>query len=414
MYIILDQGILDMRNKGQNALLQAAVDRVRQLWPEALIGITTFAPHLLKIYFPDVIPVSPDGSHAWYKKSNKYNQIYDLIPSSILRILLEIREELWYWRPGFTLGAIRAKMKSWSRSSSPSTESADNFPMNEIEITDTMEKPDYADVVSDADLFIATGSQYMCDHARDTAFQVLDRLEAAIRRGIPTVMVGQGIGPINNLDLRARAKEVLPLLDLIFVRERLEAPNLLASLGVDPTKIVVTGDDAIELAYNSHTSALGNGIGISMRCMPSTGVGTVDIPVIGKTLKEAAGKYDAELVGLPISLSIHERDDKCTQLLTEGYNKKWMSKQKFQKPLAYIKDIQRCRLVVTGTFHGAVLALAQGIPVICLVRSGLYMNKFYGLADLFNLGCEIISLEDDHFQEKLFSSIDLPGNLLRS
>ena len=406
MYIILDQGIFDMRNMGQNALLQAATEHVKKLWPEELIGVTTFAPNLLKIFFPDVFPVSPDGTHEWHKNRSKYNRIYHLIPSTILRVLLEIREEIWHRWPGFNPGAVCTKLKSWIRPTPTSIESMDNSPNDGVGKT-PIDKPDYFSVVSGADLFIATGSQYMCDHASDTAFQVLDRLEAAMQRGIPVAMVGQGMGPIDDAELRARAKEVLPLVDLIFVRERLEAPALLASLGVDPARIMVTGDDAVELAYNARADVLGNGIGVSMRCMPSTMVDDVDLPVIRKILGEVAQKHKAELVGLPISMSIHERDDRCTKRLLEEYDKTWMSRRKFQKPLAYIKDVQRCRLVVTGTFHGAVLALAQGIPVICLVRSGLYSNKFNGLADMFDHGCEVISLEDEHFQERLISSIDL-------
>ena len=406
MQIILDQGIFDMRNLGQNALLQAAIERVRKSYPESSIGVTTFAPYLLKIFFPGVFPVSPDGSHVWHKNRNNYNRIHQFIPVIFLKILLGAREELWYRWPGFSPGTIREKLKSWVRQNPTNIEVTDDSSEDTVSNANAG-APDYSSVVSDADLFIATGSQYLCDHARDTAFQVLGRLEAATQRGIPTAMVGQGIGPIDDFELRAKAKQVLPLLDLILVRERLEAPEILASLGVDPTKIIVTGDDAIELAYSARASFLGYGIGVSMRCRPSTRVDNSDLSTIGEILRETAQKHDAELVGLPISRSLHERDDICTQQIMEGHDKIWMSRKKFQTPLAYIRSAQRCRLVIAGTFHGAVLALAQGIPVVCLVRSSLYTNKFKGLADLFNPGCEIVSLDDEFFRKKLISSIEL-------
>jgi hypothetical protein len=41
MHILLDQGIFDMRNAGQNAMLQAVVQRLKRFWPDASINITT-------------------------------------------------------------------------------------------------------------------------------------------------------------------------------------------------------------------------------------------------------------------------------------------------------------------------------------------------------------------------------------
>lgn len=398
--ILLDQGIFDMRNLGQNALLQAAVERIKKIWPDASIGVTTVAPQILNMFFPDVIPVSPNGKHAWYITRSRYDRIRRYIPRSVLRLILEVREEFWHRWPGFHFGSITSKIKSLFHSTA-----SKNASLPPVEAP-SIAQPDYASVVSGADIFIATGSQYMCDHARGTALQVLDRLDASIRCGIPTAMVGQGMGPIEDAELITRAKEILPLVDLFLVRERLEAPALLASLGVDPAKVFVTGDDAVELAYNARASALGRGIGISMRCMPSTKITDGDIPLINKALVQAAQKHNAELVGLPISLSIHERDDLCTKQLMNGYRRTWMSRKNFQTPLEFIKNIQRCRLVIAGTFHGALLSLAQGVPVICVVRSELYANKFYGMADLFSPGCEILFLDDKQFSQKFISSVD--------
>ncbi len=195
MHILLDQGIFDMRNLGQNALLQAAIQRVKRLWPEASIGVTTFAPNLLMIFFPDVFPVSPDGTYEWHKNRDKYDRVRRFIPSVLLRILLEMREEIWHRWPGLSLGTVRTKIRSWiwRASTRAQEEPADHSPVDAAASTN-LQPHDYSSVVTGADLFIATGSQYMCDHARDSAFQVLNRLEAAIRCGIPTAMVGQGMG----------------------------------------------------------------------------------------------------------------------------------------------------------------------------------------------------------------------------
>jgi polysaccharide pyruvyl transferase WcaK-like protein len=398
--IILDQGIFDMRNAGQNALLQIAVQRVMNLWPDASIGITTFAPHLLKVYFPNAYPVSPDGHHGWFKDQDRFNRIHNLLPRFIWRFLLKFRENVGYRYPALQPSSIRNKLNSIrAREQAPLTE----VDLEKVEMAG--EEINYKDVVGGADLFIATGSQYMTDIAKEAGLAVLGRLEAAIQQGIPTAMVGQGMGPIEDPELRTRSKLILPTVDLIFVRERLEAPNLLKSLGVDPSRVLITGDDAVELAYKARTSTLGNGIGVSLRVMPYTSVDQDDLKIIETVLKRAASEFGVELVSLPISMSVHERDDLFIQKLLTGYSKVWMSGSKFQTPLEIIKNTQRCRLVVTGTFHAAVFAMGQGIPAVCLAKSASYVNKLTGLVDIFD-GCgEVVLLNDEHLQEKLTAAV---------
>ena len=64
--------------------------------------------------------------------------------------------------------------------------------------------------------------------------------------------------------------------------------------------------------------------------------------------------------------------------------------------------MKRCRVVVTGSYHPAVFALSQGIPVVCLVKSDYYACKFLGLKDQFGAGCEILSLlENEQLQDRL-------------
>ena len=74
-------------------------------------------------------------------------------------------------------------------------------------------------------------------------------------------MLGQGMGTIEDFELRSRCKQVLPLVDLIAVREKVFAPERRMSFGVSPSRIELTGDDAIELAYQARCSSLGTDIG---------------------------------------------------------------------------------------------------------------------------------------------------------
>jgi colanic acid/amylovoran biosynthesis protein len=63
-------------------------------------------------------------------------------------------------------------------------------------------------------------------------------------------------------------------------------------------------------------------------------------------------------------------------------------------------------VLVTGSYHAAVFALAQGIPAVCLALNPYYAQKFLGLADLFGEdGCVVVTRDSrgdiPHLAERL-------------
>jgi len=46
MRILFDQVVFEQRNKGNVALLQAAVTRLNKFWPDASLEVLSDAPHL--------------------------------------------------------------------------------------------------------------------------------------------------------------------------------------------------------------------------------------------------------------------------------------------------------------------------------------------------------------------------------
>jgi colanic acid/amylovoran biosynthesis protein len=75
-------------------------------------------------------------------------------------------------------------------------------------------------------------------------------------------------------------------------------------------------------------------------------------------------------------------------------------------PSDVIQQVGRCRLVIAGSYHAGVFALAQGIPVVGLVNSPYYADKFLGLANMFGTGCEIVRVGEPGFSEALAGAID--------
>lgn len=405
MRILLDQGTTDMRNKGNNILLEVATHRLRKYWPDASYNVITFAPLLANLYIPGIQPVSPynlQPVHNWFEK------IFPIVPRPIWWALLEVREQVWHRWPGLVPSKIKQTLRNWLSSrtrwrKSNETEIGVNEPRAPFI---AQKQPNGQQGMSDYDLYVVTGGGFMCDHAKPYLLNIFSRLETAIMQGIPTVMVGQGIGPIEDPELRARAKEILPFVDLIFVRERRVALPLLDSLGVPKERVIMTGDDAIEPAYNTRTPTRGTGIGVSLRVAPHTQVERQHIEILRRVLHRVARNHQAPLIAVPISPAPHESDITHIRKLLAGYEFSVIGWRKLDTAVETIKKAAHCRVMVTGTFHAAVFALAQGIPVVALAKSVEYHNKLSGLSDEFGPGCQVIRLDDDQLLDHLTAAIE--------
>jgi colanic acid/amylovoran biosynthesis protein len=105
-------------------------------------------------------------------------------------------------------------------------------------------------------------------------------------------------------------------------------------------------------------------------------------------LQIAAQTLNSSLVAIPISFHENDSDIEANRRLLDGQNTG--SPARIESPEDVIRLIGSCRVVVTGSYHGGVFALAQGIPVVGLVHSPYYEQKFIGLQKQFPGGCHIL------------------------
>jgi colanic acid/amylovoran biosynthesis protein len=192
------------------------------------------------------------------------------------------------------------------------------------------------------------------------------------------------------------------------VREALASRPLLASLGVPLDRVVTTGDDAIELAYVERPSGIGDAVGINLRLARSAGATEQDIDPVREGLRLFLARCPAPLVGLPIARQ-GNLDAGAIERMLDGLDgsvdgRGGGSGSELDTPLKVIHQVGRCRIVVTGAYHAAVFALAQGIPAVCLARTPYFFGKFQGLADQFGAGCPVVPLDGP----------DLPVRLART
>lgn len=387
--ICIDPGSYNCRNVGDFAMLQVAVARWQAMWPSAFIDILTDAPEALATLGGNVRPLSVQARSSWLQ-AHVLGRLHRMLPPAAAASLeaAERRLKMSTARPLERALALRHRLAGKDAGS----------------VTRLLQSFRRADVV------MLTGAGIMTDAFFQNASAILDTFEIATRRPPRhrpiTAIFGQGFGPLENPELRRKAAAVLPHIDLIAIRERRASLPLLLELGVRPEQIIVTGDDAIELAYERRKPAFERGIGINVRLAYYANTDQSVLSLVRDVLHAAAKRYEAPLVPVPISMQQGGIDAAAIRKLLADDAERSDGGASLKTPAEVIDQVGRCRVVVTGSYHGAVFALAQGIPAIALVRSEYYENKFLGLADQFGGGLELVHLDAVNFRQQLDEALD--------
>jgi polysaccharide pyruvyl transferase WcaK-like protein len=385
MRILIEPGCFDCLNMGDVAMLQVTVDRLRELWPEARIQVSSDAPESLHVHCPTAEPVDALGRHIWFENGYLCSPLHRLLPEPLTLPLLEM-ERRARRRYHFEVETLLRLKKSLLRQ-------------------DCTRLRPFLRAVNGADLIVVSGQGSINDIFHDHALNVLDVLGMAIRRGAFTALFGQGIGPLGNPRLRARVKEILPNVNVLALREGRAALPLLDSLDIDRSAVEVTGDDAIELAYNQRRNELGNAIGVNLRVSSYSSIDDTWLGKVGSVLRRVAKKLGVPMLSVPIAINNEVSDLKAVRRLLDGYEQSDEWETGVYTPLQVINRIGECRIVVAGSYHAAVFAMAQGIPTVCLANSEYYINKFMGLAEQFGTGCKVV-MNDKQLSDTLEPSIE--------
>jgi polysaccharide pyruvyl transferase WcaK-like protein len=392
--IIIDNGEYWLQNKGDLAMLDITVGRLRERWPASRIGVVTFNPPLLRAYEPRAEPLafSRDG---WWGSTNLLRRLPGLVSPSIVAPVYRT------WReasepPRRVARRVRDRLVGARRlptpSPAPTSDSGSGRHYHR--------RPRVPRAVESASLVLALGGGYMADVDPSQAHRTFDLLERAIALGVPTAMVGQGLGPLEDPLLLARARQVLPSVDFIALREDRHGPALLEAVGVDPATTMVTGDDAVDLAYGLRAADPGSGIGVCLRVAPYSPVEAGAPPAIRGALQAVAAEVSTSLV--PMAVSDYQSEDcRATLPLTQGYSDVVPMLGRYCSARDLASRVSACRIVVTGAYHVAVFALSQGIPVVGVSATRYYDHKFAGLEGMFGSGVHAVALDPEGLEQRL-------------
>lgn len=379
--LLIEPGSHAMLNLGDIAMVQVCVERLRALWPEASIGVVTEAPDRLEQHCPGVEVVPALGQHEWFERPWDGGAYSPLLGASGRDRFARLARRLGHAGPRGARAAVRAELLAREPAK------------------DDLRK--FVGWLLSADGVVVAGRGGTTDAFLEDGVEVLNLIHTAAALGIPTAMFGQGLGPIEDETLRSLAREVLPSVDVLAVRERRAAIPLLEGLGVRPEQVTVTGDDALELAYRLRANgAAREAIGVGLRISPYSGLTAAMAQTVGGVLRDAAARRGAQLRPVPISLYPHEADSDSLRHVVDGASREMAT------PPEAIEQAGRCRVVVAGSYHAAVFALGQGVPVVGLSGTAYYDGKLEGLADLFPGGCRVVSTSDPDFGARLAAALD--------
>jgi colanic acid/amylovoran biosynthesis protein len=257
-----------------------------------------------------------------------------------------------------------------------------------------------------ADLFVVCGAGGFTDDCRQWNISTLNTIEEAIQRNIPVVMFGQGLGPLSDPDILGRSRKILPKVRLLTLRGGRGGTAVAESLALNSSQILTTGDEAVEIAYEAREEEPGQAIGINLRVASYSNVNADMIDGLRPILHEFARRHNVPLIPVPIAFHAWANDHLTIRRLLEGFDDHSDGGVTLDTPLKVIRQVGRCRMVVTGAYHAAVFAMAQGIPVVGLSASADYTAKFLGLADQFGLGCETVFLGQPNLSERLEAAFE--------
>ncbi len=384
--VLVENGEYWLRNRGDIAMMVTTVERLRARWPQARIGVLTHQPAVLRALLPEAEPISgPDwswGSDGWAGRVSR-TAATKLIGPAALR-----------WRaatdgPKDRIRALRAEAAPAVVAEPAAAERSAEVPA----------------AVREASLVLALGGGYLTDVDKYQAHRTLDLLEHAHSQGIPTALVGQGIGPLRDPHLLDRAAEVLPGVDFVALRENRRGPELLARLGVAPEQTMVTGDDAVEFGYRLRDARIGADLGLCLRVAEYAPVGAAARETLGRVVRDRATALDAGLMPLIISEYASE-DRRSTLPLLAGAARHRPPVGRGGTPQDVARQVARCRVLVTSAYHLAVFALSQGIPAVGITASEYYDDKFHGLAGMFGAGLRVVHLDDPDLDSALREAVD--------
>ncbi|MBL9136081.1 MAG: polysaccharide pyruvyl transferase family protein [Verrucomicrobiales bacterium] len=380
--VVVDWGGQTLLNLGDLAMVMVAVRRLSRVFPEARIRCTSHRPDDFRRFCPQAEPLLESANQLLYWRR--------WLPSALTRLLppAAALEDSFFRH--YPIASLRLRARRHLRDA-VMAEAANNT----------------IQALRDADLVVAAGGGYLTDAFEGYVLRILGLLETAQHLGKPVVLLGQGLGPLTQPTLKARVGEVLRRAKYITLREGLRGPDLLRELHCTDPRIEVTGDDAIELVQDTQLPAENPGdlVGFNIRLARYAATNSEIWQDAATAVDQFARDRKTRILPCPIDCDATHGDAASVRKILSA-DAPLDTDECPHDPVAVIRRVGRCRLVVTGSYHAAVFALSQGVPAIGLAKSAYYQDKFDGLAAQFGRACTVVRLDQPNAARTLRERMD--------
>jgi polysaccharide pyruvyl transferase WcaK-like protein len=381
MRILVENSSYKLANMGDIAMLLVTVERLRAIFPVAELYVITTVPDRLRTLIPDAIPFNPDDRNHWC--AQRFSSCWPRV----------FRK---------TAGANLARRGSLQQLRWTNFRDTSHSLLLRFCRIESVAARRFVEFLESVDLIVAAGAGNVADAFAAHAVCSLLMMHRARQIGIPVVMLGQGLGPVAGRQLLAVMREVMPQLNLLAVRDRAVSLALAKSVGVLPERLVVTGDDAIAPAFLARPSCLGTMLGVNLRVAPYSGLRDDHARQLAEVIGPATAQHKMAALAVPIRTATHGVSDlEAVRPIMAQCSQVEDSTRPIEHPRDVIELIARCRVVVTGSYHAGVFALAQGVPVVAVSATPYYRAKFKGLSSQFMGGCQVIDLQLPGWQRTL-------------
>ena len=372
-------------NNGDLTMFTATLDRIHQRWLDARIAVLTDSPCLLRAYFPRAEGISISDEDPWALPMRLERRTPRPAgggtgrpgPTAPTR-MTQVAGGPSAGRPP-QAGPVGTTAPCACRRPRQRNHATANGPLR------TEERSRCGAV------FASGGPRRRVPHGRrpDPDHASAPPGSTRLRRGRPGGARRAGTGPLDDPGLQARAAQVLP-------RDR---------AGAAAERVLVTGNDAIELGYHAPIDEVGSDIGFCLRVAGYAPVSAGVADLIARAACSAAAERTAALVPLIIA-EYRSQNRRSTLALVRGCADVIAPLPPYVHPIEIVGRVARCRVVVTGAYHLAVFALSQGVPVVALRSTAYYDDKFLRLSVMFGQGLTLVRLDGPCLEQTLAMAID--------
>jgi polysaccharide pyruvyl transferase WcaK-like protein len=211
-------------------------------------------------------------------------------------------------------------------------------------------------------------------------------LASALRRaGVPYVLGGQGVGPLDDID-RGLVEQLAAGARAVAARDPASADLLGAGA-------VTTGDDALLLSAPASAGGADPYVVLSVRAAGYVGADFADLERWASAVDAYALEHGLTVVGVPFNDQPDSPElTTLLHLARTGSPRaaRWVVHDHDPDPRRVAAVLAGAQAVVTHSFHAALVGLAAGVPAVLGAASPYYEAKADGLRAVAGLPAELV------------------------